>query len=54
MKLVAHRMQDRADVVKLIQAGADLQAIESYLTEHASDLLDPLRQLVLQAEKEEA
>ena len=53
MKLVAHRMQDRADVVKLLQAGADLQAIESYLTAHASDLLDRLRHLARQAESEE-
>lgn len=54
MKLVAHRMQDRADVVKLVQAGADVAAIEAYLTEHASDLLEPFHQLVRQAEAEEA
>lgn len=52
MKLVAHRMRDRADVTELLKRGVDPAAVRRYLDAHASDLLARFEALVEQAERE--
>lgn len=52
MKLVAHRMRDRADVTELLKRGADPDRVRAYLATHAADLLSRFEPLVAQAERE--
>jgi hypothetical protein len=52
MKLVAHRMRDRADVTELIKRGADVRRIRDYLGTHAADLLTRFEEIVEQASHE--
>lgn len=52
MKLVAHRMRDRADITELLKRGADVARIRGYLAAHASDLVERYERLVAQAESE--
>lgn len=40
MKLDASRPQDLADIHRLLDAGADVESIGSFLTEHAADVSD--------------
>jgi hypothetical protein len=47
------RRKDTADVVELIKAGIDLEAVQEYLREHASNLEAKFLQLVAEAESEE-
>ncbi|MFT7622280.1 MAG: hypothetical protein ACI9WU_001448 [Myxococcota bacterium] len=42
MKLHANRPQDRADVARLVDAGADLDGLAAYLAEYAPELLPRL------------
>lgn len=52
MKLVAHRMRDRADVTELLKRGADQPVIRAYLATHAADLMARFDELVAQADRE--
>lgn len=52
MKLRAGRMQDQADLVALLQAGADLGSVQAYLQRHAPEYLPPLARLVQIAQQE--
>jgi len=52
MKLVAHRMRDRADVTELLKRGADQRIIRAYLTTRAIDLIARFDELAAQAEIE--
>jgi hypothetical protein len=45
MKLTARRRKDQLDIVELIKAGADVDKIRRYLSQHASDLLPLFEQL---------
>ena len=49
MKLLAGRRQDLLDVVKLIEARADVDRIRDYLMKHASDLLPGFEKLAQEA-----
>ncbi len=52
MKLVAHRMRDRADVTELLKRGVDPRPIADYLGRHAPDLCARFDALVAQAAEE--
>jgi hypothetical protein len=52
MKLVAHRMRDRADVTELLKRGIDATRVRPYLATHAPDLLPSFEALVEQAARE--
>lgn len=53
LKLKSPRAKDRADVVELIKAGADVERARNFLTEHASELLPDLERAVEMARAEE-
>ena len=53
MKLVAGRQKDQADVVELVKAGADVQAIESFVRGNFPKKLPLLYRLLNQALEEE-
>jgi hypothetical protein len=46
MKLSANRPQDRADIVRLIEANLEESKVAAYLAEHAPDLLNRFAELV--------
>ncbi|NJL28197.1 MAG: hypothetical protein HC897_10040 [Thermoanaerobaculia bacterium] len=46
LKLHAHRPQDQADVVALLDAGADAAAVTRYLRDHAPELVARFAELV--------
>ncbi len=46
MKLSANRPQDRADIVRLIEADLEKREVAAYLAEHAPDLLNRFADLV--------
>lgn len=48
LKLDANRAQDRADVARLVNAGADPVAIRDYLRQHAPDLVARFLELLEQ------
>jgi hypothetical protein len=52
MKLVAHRMRDRADVVELLERGADVERARTYLAAHAPDLVQRFDDLARHASEE--
>jgi hypothetical protein len=52
MKLVAHRMRDRADVTELLKRGADSIRARAYLERNAPDLLERFDALAAQAARE--
>lgn len=52
MKLVAHRMRDRADVTELLKRGVEVGRVRAYLSAHAPDLLGRFDVLVEQAARE--
>jgi hypothetical protein len=49
MKLAAGRRKDMVDVIELIKAGADVKAMQNYLTQYAGDLLPLFAELVNEA-----
>ncbi|MBI3929299.1 MAG: hypothetical protein HY319_27380 [Armatimonadetes bacterium] len=49
MKLAARRRKDLVDVVELLKAGADENAVRAYLTAHAADLLPSFQVLAEEA-----
>ncbi len=52
MKLVAHRMRDRADVTELLKRGVDPGPIRHYLERYAPDLLPRFEAVLEQAARE--
>ena len=46
MKLAAHRPQDRADVLHLLNSGVSPEEVAAFLSEYAPQLLDRFTQLV--------
>ncbi len=53
MKLKASRLQDRADVARLVKAGLDVEGCRDYLSEHAPALVAALDKVVAQATAED-
>ena len=53
LKLKSPRMKDRADVVELIKAGADVPRCRSWLVQHAPTLVESLDEARLAASAEE-
>jgi hypothetical protein len=53
MKLIAHRMRDRADVTELLKRGADVGRVREWLERNAPDLVDRFDALAGQAAREE-
>lgn len=51
MKLEAARSKDIGDVVEIVKAGADREAITDYLEEHAPNLISKWRKAVLEADE---
>lgn len=49
MKLSANRVQDRADIVRLIESGIDAEQVAAYLTDHAPRLLNRYGELLDEA-----
>ncbi|MFT5129168.1 MAG: hypothetical protein ACI8W8_002790 [Rhodothermales bacterium] len=45
LKLIANRPQDRADVIALLDVGADVAKITAYLRKHAPDLMSVFAEL---------
>ncbi len=52
MKVVAHRMRDRADITELLKRGADASHARAYLVLHAPDLCERFDALAEQAARE--
>ena len=52
MKLIAHRRQDKLDIVKLLEAGADETKIRDYLEQNAPDLIPGFDRLAAEAGNE--
>jgi hypothetical protein len=53
MKLLVHRRQDKLDIVKLLQAGADEDSVREYLEENARHLIPLFDSLAEKADEEE-
>jgi hypothetical protein len=51
MKLIARRRQDQLDIIKLLQAGANVRSIRKYLEEYADDQLPLFEELLEEAER---
>jgi hypothetical protein len=49
MKLAARRRRDLVDVIELIKVGADVNRVQAYLQEYASDLAPQFEELVKEA-----
>lgn len=54
MKLRANRMRDQVDVVELVKAGIDRDAVKSYLATNAPSLVAAFEKCLAQAAAEEA
>jgi hypothetical protein len=53
MKLKASRLKDRADVVELIKASIDVDAVRVFLQRHAPGMVAAFDKLVAEAENEQ-
>lgn len=53
LKLRSPRAKDRADVVELIKAGADVERTRAYLQAHAAELVPELERAIASARAEE-
>lgn len=53
LKLKSPRAKDRADVIELIKAGADLERTRAFLARHASEFVPALEHAVTTARSEE-